>query len=341
MFLADAMGFLSSPGQAPVADKDLKLDLVHVTSVKPWLGTMEEVLADHRQFKRTIEEQPRLTIVRTRKDLINFNGRIDLRKKTGVLVLMGMQNTPRDPDVKVLFEAGIRVITPAYQKENDLGSGWINAGIGLKTKGVDFVRECAKWGIILDLSHLGHQMARDVIKIVKEERLPLSIVASHGGCYSQYHHMRNLPDDVLIGVAEAGGVVGITLLTFTLDERNNNSYVYSFLRHLYHAIKICGETAVVVGSDVPYVKEEPAAAEEKFLALLPRLDPDGTQGARFPEYVTTGPDFMKEVYSWLRPGRPPSLSLFYELLVPRTEPAADRIMGLNFFRFLERALPNT
>lgn len=330
MFFADAMGFLNFPGQSPVADKDLRLDLVHVTSVKPWLKTMEEVLIDHGNFKRIVEEQSKLFVIRSKEDLVRLNSSTGLFPKTGVL--MGMQNTPQDPEVKVLFEADIRVITPAYQGENDLGSGWINAGIGLKTKGVDFVRACAKYGIILDLSHLGHQMARDIIKIVKEEKLFLSVMASHGGCYSQYHHMRNLPDDVLVGVANIGGVVGVALLTFVLDEERGEDDVHRlFLKHLSWALKICGEGAIVIGSDAPYVNEDLAVAKEKFLALLPRLDPNGTLGARFPEYITTGPDLMKAVYAWLGPGQYYSSTL--------SKQGADRIVGLNFYKFLYQALP--
>lgn len=341
MFLADAMGFLNFPGQLPIADKGLKLDLVHVTSVFPMLKTMEEVLADHAKFSKTIIEQGKLTIIRTGKDLLHLsatNAIVDLPKETGVL--MGMQNTPKDPDAKALFEAGIRVITLAYQGENDLGSGWINAGIGLKAKGVDFVRECARYGVILDLSHLGHQTARDVVKIAKEEKLSLSIMASHGGCYGQYHHMRNLPDDILVGVAETGGVVGIALLTFALDEEKNDGYFSSsFLRHLYHAVKICGEEAVAIGSDAPYVKEEPTIAEEKFLDLLPKLDPRGILGARFPEYIFTGPNLMGEL--WLALQLEPEQWQYPRSSNTLSSSTLDSIFGLNFFNFLLRALPES
>ena len=51
-------------------------------------------------------------------------------------------------------------------------------------------------------------------------------MASQTGCYSQYRHIRNLPDDVLKSVAELGGIVGISMTTYTNDESDNSGFPF-------------------------------------------------------------------------------------------------------------------
>ena len=253
-FLADGMGFLGERDGPIVVEKGLKLNLVHLTAIPPWIPTMEETLVEIDKFKKMIESQPRLRLVLNQKDLLS----VTADKKIGVV--LGMQNTPKDSveveclSVLRLKEVGVRIIAPCYDKQNILGSGWLNSDIGLSDEGRRFIRDCARAGMIVDLSHSGHRMARDIISYAKEGDYTPKIMASHGGCYRHYHHFRNLPDDVLKDVSELGGVVGISTLTFT-NHRVNNS-VFPFKDHLNHAINLCGEDSVCIGSDDLYITRD-------------------------------------------------------------------------------------
>lgn len=276
MIYADALAFLGMPG-GPVAIEDgFNLNLAHVTAVKPWLKTMAESVEDLRQFVRQVETTEGLTPI--------YDGEAisEAIKNGKTAVVFGMQNLPKDADIGLLHKEGVRVIAPAYDEENKYGSGWMNAGIPLRHRGWEFLESCADLRMIVDLSHLGHRMAREIVGFVKQSKIDLRVMASHGGCYACYPHMRNLPDDVLKGVAELGGVVGIPTVTWLLDNYENT--IDPFYRHLRYAVNLCGTKTVVVGSDAPYVMMDLAQERENFSYLKSKLDPDGVFGVRIPQY---------------------------------------------------------
>lgn len=321
MFYGDAMAFLGKRGGPLVVEEGLKLNLAHLTAVPPWVQTMEETLSEISKFREMIQGQPRLRLVLNQRDL----AKAIADKK--VAIVLGMQNLPKDAMVGVLFRAGIRIVSLAYYGMNQYGSGWLNAGIGIQNPwGLKILKDCLKIRMIIDLSHASHETARDVLILRKKCDWKLKVMASHGGCYSQYHHFRNLPDDVLKEVAEMGGIVGISTLTFTNDERDNS--VFAFKKHLEHAIKLCGPDSVCVGSDDLYVTRTKEEAKAHFEVMSGKLDPLGTQGARFPENPLSimGPSMLENLYKFSLPYFPVGVS--------------EKIFGENLLKFFERTLPS-
>lgn len=325
MFYADFLGFLGNRGGPIVVEKNLKLDLIHLTAVPPWIKTTKEAQLEIERFEKMIQDQPKLKLVLNQKDLslAIADGKIG--------VILGMQNTPDDItgySISSLEKRGIRIISPCYDKRNELGSGWLNADISLTNEGKAFVKECAKHDIIIDLSHCGHKMARDIIQYAREEVTAIKIVASHTGCYSQYHHFRNLPDDVLKDIAELNGIVGVSTLTFTNDEKDNS--INPFIKHLFHAIEVCGKENVCIGSDDLYITRNEEESRKHFEIMSKKLDPLGTQGARYPEnpLEIAGPDMLKKL----------EFNVYYGgYYFP--EETTTNIMGKNLLNFFKRALP--
>lgn len=324
MFYADSLGFLGKRGGPIVVENGLKmLDLVHLTAVPPWITTMKETLAEIQKFKKMIREQPRLRLVTSQRELLSAVS----EKK--VAIVLGMQNTPNDilncGAIKALREWGISVIAPCYDRQNSLGSGWLNSDFGLTDEGKLFIKDCDDSDIIVDLSHSGHRMARDIISYKNKDEFRFSLMASHVGCYSQYHHFRNLPDDVLKEVVDLGGVVGISTLTFTNDERDNS--VFPFKDHLARAIALCGTYSVCIGSDDLYIIRDVEEMRKQFEVMSKKLDKDGTQGARFPEnpLEATGPDMLEKLYKFCQPYFP--------------EKTLENVFGQNLLDFFKRTLP--
>lgn len=329
MFYADSMAFLGKRGGPIVVEDGLKLNLVHLTAVPPWINTMKETVEEIEKFKGMILAQPKLKLVMSQKDLS-----LAVKDKK-VAVVLGMQNTPDDildknnrEDMPMLKKAGIRIISPCYDRQNSLGSGWLNADVGITVRGKLFLADCYKEGIIVDLSHCGHKTARDIISyafFIKSDFIDTKLMASHGGCYSQYHHFRNLPDDVLKAVAELGGVIGITTLTFTNHELDSSTF--PFKNHIVHTISVCGPDSVCVGSDDLSITRDIEESKKQFEVMSAKLDPLGTQGARFPENPLSimGPCMMEKLYKFCLPYFPNTV--------------LEKVFGRNLLNFFERALP--
>jgi len=330
IFLADALGFFGKRG-GPIAVEDgLRSNLVHLTVVPPWTKTMKETLVEIEKFKKMILDQPKLRLVTNQKEL----SASVIDKK--VVVVLGMQNTPDDiisgDSILSLKKAGISIISLCYDRQNSLGSGWLNADIGLTFHGRLFLTGCCREGIIVDLSNCGHKTARDIVATVLKEKEKdhffdnIKLMVSHSGCYSQYHHFRNLPDDVLKAVVKLGGIVGIPTLTFTNHETDNS--IFSFKDHLNRALQICGADSVCVGSDDLYITRAEEQARKEFEVISKKLDPFGTQGARFPENPLSimGPDMLEKLYKFCLPYFPVGVS--------------EKIFGENLLNFFKRALPS-
>jgi microsomal dipeptidase-like Zn-dependent dipeptidase len=161
-------------------------------------------------------------------------------------------------------------------------------------------------------------------------------MASHTGVYDVFPHIRNLPSDVLKGIAELGGVVGIYTLTFGLSVRNPTPsfaphYEFGpFLEHLTAAVQCCGINAVGIGSDGTYRDIDAAVGEVHFQQLKQQLDPDGLFQARFPDHPL-------DLYSHQKLKK--LVRAVSDIVWPWEANAGEKIMGNNFARFLREALP--
>jgi len=271
MLQADFMAFpfsqadlLNRTPNLEIDDYLFGIDLIHVTSAPPIAAraTVREILDDHVWFRDTMEES--------------------------ILcgeVLYGLQHPPLDAtekDLVMLHEEGIDICGIAYDTANIFGGGFLSPNAPLTDEGRTLLRQLATAGIIIDLSHAGHQTARDVLKYLEYSSFSSQVVATHSACHAVYPHLRNLPDDVLKKIAEHDGVVGLPAVTWLLHAADNT--LEPFFTHLDHLINIVGEHGVCIGSDGGYYRM-PSALEELRLHILmtETLDPDGTKfGARLP-----------------------------------------------------------
>jgi len=332
--VADSLAFLGFPGEPIRVEEGIVLDLAHLTAVPPWVKAMEESLAHLRSFRAEVEAHPRLVLIRKGSEIAPAfaAGKIS--------VVLGMQHLPDDAspsDIALLKGEGISIVALAYADDTLFGSGWRNPEDLLTTHGHRMLMECARHGVIVDISHAGHGTARGIVNARLSNNLPfeLNLMASHGGCHAVYPHLRNLPDDVLEGIAETRGIVGITTLTFLLHGESDETR--PFFEHLGHAVTICGPDAVAIGSDAPYVEQNEEEARDRFERMKAQLDPDGSYGARFPDHPweLNLPNRMDSLFAELalrkaaQEGNP---------AFPFRDGDASRIFGENFRAFLERAL---
>lgn len=127
------------------------------------------------------------------------------------IVFQSMENAyPLGTDVSMLdtfYVGGLRMIAPVHFRNSqfaDSATDVSEAYGGLSPLGEALVRRANELGLILDGSHASDNSVRDMIAL---STTPL--ILSHSGPKAIYDHPRNLPDDLLIAIAEDGGVIQI------------------------------------------------------------------------------------------------------------------------------------
>ncbi len=129
---------------------------------------------------------------------------------------------------------------------------------GLTAFGRDLIRCMNDLGIIVDVSHCG---ARTTMEAIRCSRAPVAV--SHGACAAVHAHPRNKTDDVLRALAATGGYLGVCAVpAFLVDCRSRPASLAIMVDHLLHAVEVCGEGHVGVGSDWG-VAEAPRAVTER------------------------------------------------------------------------------
>jgi membrane dipeptidase len=326
MLHADAMAFFTPQGEPPVADPGLAedLQLAQLTAAPPYLTGPAEILRGVQEFSHTIKSQPGLRLITRSQEMSTVGA-----GRTGVV--LGLQNAPQRvsrESLQLLSEAGMSIVAISYRDaDHPLGAGFDSMSRGLTEAGRRFIRDCSGLDLIVDLSHSGHQTARDVLEMIDGEHLPLRVMASHGGCYSIYKDPRNLPDDVLRGIAEHDGIVGVFSLTFSLDSSDDTPG--PMLRHLRHALEVCGDRNVAIGSDMAHQTRERDEWQRHIDWMIRTFDADGSLRARWPETPVelNVPDRMERI------GRMMAAEGF-------GGSQTERVLGENLLRFLGEALPS-
>jgi membrane dipeptidase len=139
---------------------------------------------------------------------------------------------------------GVRVMQLSYNRKSPFAAGVMEPnGGGLTPLGRQAVPEMNRLGIAVDLSHANPATTSDALALSKKPP-----VMTHAGCAAVHPHPRNKTDDQLRALAAKGGVVGIYDLPY-LTASPRQPTVEDYLEHVQHALKVCGEDHVGIGSD--------------------------------------------------------------------------------------------
>ncbi len=168
-----------------------------------------------------------------------------------VAVVYAFQHTkPFDEDprlVRVFYEMGLRVVQLTYNTRCTVGDGCLEASdAGLSAFGRDMVQTLNRLGIVIDLSHAGRRTAREAI-----EASAHPVVFSHANAHALVPNPRNVPDEIIRGLAARGGVIGIDAylphLSADLDQAPS---VDDMIAHVDHVVQLVGPGHVGFGLDL-------------------------------------------------------------------------------------------
>jgi membrane dipeptidase len=163
-------------------------------------------------------------------------------------LVFGFQDTtPYEGDIdniQVFHQMGVRVVQLTYNVRNLVGDGCLESGnAGLSSYGNQVVERLNELGSIIDLSHCGQRTTAEGIQASSS---PVAI--SHSACNAIARHPRGKDDAELRAMADKGGVMGIYLMPFLTP--GGVPLTDDVIRHIEHALSVCGEDHVGIGSDL-------------------------------------------------------------------------------------------
>lgn len=142
------------------------------------------------------------------------------------------------------FQArGVRVVQLTYNLRNLMGSGClVPRDEGVSVLGRECIAEIERKKMLLDLSHAG---SRTIAEGIAASSRPLAI--THTACRALVDFPRNTHDRELKALADKGGVAGIYFMPFL--RKSGQPKAQDLIRHLEHAVNVCGEDHVGLGTD--------------------------------------------------------------------------------------------
>lgn len=237
-------------GPGPLTEMQL-LDLGNssLTAINVTVGVVgngadafERTLFSIAGHERELYDHPaRLMKIRSAADL-------ELARQDRLFGLIyGFQDTsPIGSDLKrlELFQGlGVRIVQLTYNNRNLCGDGCLEpADGGISRFGRDVIDELARLRIVLDLSHAS---PRTIEQSIAHGTHPCLI--SHSACRDLVDRPRNTYDRHMRQLADKGGVFGIYFMPFL--RRKGQPSGEDLMRHIEHAIDVCGEDHVAIGTD--------------------------------------------------------------------------------------------
>jgi membrane dipeptidase len=250
----------------------------------------------------TLERQGFVNIIRSKTQL---KQRLSFETKVGLVILMEGANPILSPkDVKDWFNGGVRIVAPAWHRTRY--SGGTGAPGPLTKMGKELLAAMETSSLILDVSHMADESFFDALDLFHGE-----VIASHSNSRRYVPTDRQLTDEMIKALVSRNGVIGTVLYNGFLDPgwrkgKGKNEVALSMVvKHMKNVCELSGDSLHCgIGSDL-----------------------DGGFGAEsIPQGIETVADLQKVGGALSKRGFSNS--------------EVSNLMGENWIRLLERALPN-
>ncbi|MHC9510894.1 dipeptidase [Kangiella sp. M94] len=185
-----------------------------------------------------------LTLVR------KFDDIIQAQKDNKLAVTLGFQNSHvignNLDHVDTFKHLGVLTMQLTYNGQNQIGGGAnVSPRLPLTEFGHQAVEKMNEANVLIDLSHSGE---RTCLEAIAKSKAPVTI--SHSGCRALADFPRNKTDKELRMLANKGGLFGVYFMPFLAPDSKANSD--HLVAHIEHAINVCGEDHVAIGTDGGY-----------------------------------------------------------------------------------------
>ncbi|MBN1212032.1 MAG: dipeptidase [candidate division Zixibacteria bacterium] len=194
---------------------DLQVFAASIIPSNPPDMPREKIIADLGFLQKKIAENP---------DTVSIcltAGEAESARAAGLIgVLLAVESgdaLDNDPvNIDYFYERGVRLITVVHERSTGWGISWSDknpAFDSFNDLGRAMIARMNELGVIVDVSHCSRATFDGVLGAA---RAP--VIASHSCVDALCHNGRNLTDDQIKEIANSGGLVGITFVSFFLSE---------------------------------------------------------------------------------------------------------------------------
>lgn len=163
-----------------------------------------------------------------------------------ILGLEGLRNVPNLDTFEKLYKMGIRHAMLTWNEANHLATGIKgNPEYGITPLGKKFIKFMNENKMIVDVSHLNEKSFYDVLN-----EKPEILIASHSNAYALSNHPRNLKDEQLIALREAGGMIGVVAARNFVSRDKEKQNIKGFVDQIEYIIKFMGIDNIMFGFDM-------------------------------------------------------------------------------------------
>ena len=187
---------------------------------------------------------PQLIFIRRKADLEALEAaRQSDRDVVGAMYLIeGAHPLEGDVDnLDKLQAQGLQFVGLTHFFDNELGGSLHGiSGEGLTDFGRSVIERADQLNMTIDIAHASPQMVRDVLALTSRP-----VILSHGGFKGHCDSPRNLDDELMLQVAEAGGIIGVGYWDATACDYTPAGIAKS----IRYGIDLLGLEHIALGSD--------------------------------------------------------------------------------------------
>lgn len=225
------------------------------------------------KFKEVISLIDGIELVNNHDELVKVT---EQGKIASVLALEGGHAIENSLDkLEMFYNTGVRYITITWNNSHDWAVSAMDERShekGLSEFGRTVIRKMNSLKMMIDVSHTGIKTIEDILEVSE-----FPVVATHTGARKLNNHPRNLYDEQIKNISEAGGIFGVVFYPPFLHA-TGNAKVDEVINHIDYIASLVGVDHLALGSDFDGIGTNTVSGLEdvsKFPEIIEMLEKRG------------------------------------------------------------------
>ena len=148
-------------------------------------------------------------------------------------------------NIDLFVNFGVKFVTLTWNGRNELGAGaMVTHSNGITPFGIEVIKKLEENNITVDVSHASDRLLNDILTHSTKP-----IAATHSNSRAITNVKRNLTDEHFKAIVKRGGIVGLNLHKFFLNDDPEKASKFDIIRHAEHMLSLGGENTLAFGAD--------------------------------------------------------------------------------------------